>query len=109
MNNLSIEIAVLISIVSVSVALFFGLKNNRRAERCEDQKDAADMTTVSVKLDFIRSDVSEIRTGMRGMQEESKDTRERLIAVEQSTKQAHKRIDQMAGYRGKPPDLEGDP
>ena len=66
------------------------------------------MTTVSVKLDFIRSDVSEIKSGLRGMQEESKDTRERLIAVEQSAKQAHKRIDQMSGYRAKPPDTGGD-
>ena len=106
---MTIELAVLISIVSVSAALFFGLKNNRRAERCEDQKDATDMTTVSVKLDFIRSDVSEIKSGLKGMQEESKDTRERLIAVEQSAKQAHKRIDQMAGYRAKPPGIEGDP
>ena len=105
---MSIELAVLISIVSVSAAVFFGIKNNRRAERCEDQKDATDMTTVSVKLDFIRSDVSEIKTGLRGMQEESKDTRERLIAVEQSAKQAHKRLDQMAGYRSKPPDTDGD-
>ena len=105
---MTIELAVLISIVSVSAALFFGLKSNRRAERNEDQKDAADMTTVSVKLDFIRSDVSDIKSSMKGAQEESKDTRERLIAVEQSAKQAHKRIDQMSGYRAKPPDTDGD-
>ena len=106
---MTIELAVLISIVSVSAAVFFGLKNNRRAERNEDQKDAADMTTVSVKLDFIRQDVGEIKSSLNCMQSESKDTRERLIAVEQSAKQAHKRIDQMSGYRVKPPDAGGDP
>jgi len=99
---MTIEWTVLLSVLSVSAAIFFGLKASRRADKADDQKEATDMTTVSVKLDFIRTDVSDIKSGLHGMQDEAKDTRERLVAVEASTKQAHKRIDDLMPARRSP-------
>ena len=96
---MTIEISVLLGTLSVAVALYFGLATKRRNDRTDAQKEGADMTMVSVKLDFIRTDVSEIKTSMGVMSNESKETRERLIACEQSTKQAHKRLDDLTSSR----------
>ena len=114
-------IVVGVSILGVIVAYAFGSRRDRRDTKNDDQKEATDMTKVSVKLDFIGGDVAEIKAGLKGLQAEGKETRERLIAVEQcskqtqgmgermaaveaSAKQAHKRLDEMGQYRAKPPD-----
>jgi peptidoglycan hydrolase CwlO-like protein len=91
---MSIEIALLISVVSVSAALFFGLANLRRNQRADAQKDASEMTTVLVKLEGIASGIVEIRGELRGIQNEAKELRDRLIITEQSLKAAWKRIDE---------------
>lgn len=96
---MTIEITVLLSVISVSAAIFFGLKSNRRAEKTEDRKDIVDLTTVVVKLETIGSGISDIKTDMRNVRADINDTRERVIICEQSSKQAHKRIDQLErGY-----------
>ena len=57
------------------------------------------MATVIVKLENIGNGVNEIKADMRNMREEVAATRERVVAVEASAKQAHKRIDELAGTR----------
>lgn len=66
---MTIEITILISVVSVSAAIFFGIKSNHRADRqdIEQQKkeaaaDAANNTAVLVKLETIGVGVTEIKS-----------------------------------------------
>ncbi|MEA5015823.1 MAG: hypothetical protein VB099_14810 [Candidatus Limiplasma sp.] len=96
---MSIEVALLISVVSVSTAVFFGLRNAKRAEKCDNQQEAAAMTTVIVKLENIGEGVTEIKGEMRSMRDDQQQTRERLVKVEESAKQAHKRLDALCAAR----------
>lgn len=99
-------IVVGIAVFGFLVSFYFGTKSKRRNDKCDDQQEASIMARMSAKLDFIGTDVTAIKTSINGMESENKETRERLVAVEQSTKQAHKRIDRIEGQRGKPPDEE---
>lgn len=98
---MTIEITVLISVISVSAAIYFGLKSSHRADKqdIERQKkeaaaDAANNTAVLVKLETIGVGVTEIKSELQSMKSDVKELSERVVVVEQSTKSAHKRLDE---------------
>ena len=88
-------IAWIISGVSVVFAVYFGLSNVKRGDRAELRTDASEMTTVIVKLENIGNGIAEIKSEMAGVKNEIKDFGERLVRVEESSKQAHKRLDEF--------------
>lgn len=95
---MTIEVALLISLVSVTFGVVAGIANIRRNNRSDDKKDASQMTTVIVKLENIGNGISEIKTEMKNLKSDIKESRERLIKVEESTRQAHKRLDTCEKY-----------
>ena len=104
---MSIELTVLISVVSVSFAIFFGLKSARRADKADDQKETADMTTVAVRLETIRDGVNEIKSEMKSLRDELKslrdevrDVREQAAKTQESLKSAWNRINELARRGG---------
>ena len=94
---MTIEVGLVIALIGLIVSVYFNITAANRAARCENKEDAASLTTVIVKLENIGSDVKEIKTDMSSLQAEMKNVMERLVVVEQSTKSAHKRIDEMGG------------
>jgi len=96
---LTIEVALLISGVSVAFGIFAGISNLRRNQKLDDKRDATEMTTVIVKLENIGIGISEIKNEMTNVKSDIKESRERLIKVEESAKQAHKRIDTLEKYK----------
>lgn len=94
-------IAVLISIISVSGALFFGLRNNKRADVTEIERKATETATINVKLDQIGTDVRDIKYDITGLKKDVQGLNERMIIVEQSTKSAHHRLDDLAEEKEK--------
>ena len=50
---MTIEVALLISGVSVAFGIFAGISNLRRNQKLDDKRDATEMTTVIVKLENI--------------------------------------------------------
>jgi hypothetical protein len=90
---MTIELAVLLSFVSVSFAIFFGLMGLRRSQKQDDEKEATTMTTMIVKLENISMGISEIKSEMNNIKCDLNTQRERLVIVEESCKSAHKRID----------------
>jgi outer membrane murein-binding lipoprotein Lpp len=89
----TIEVALLISGVSVAFGLYSGISNLKRNERKDAQSEASEMTTVIVKLETIGTGITEIKSELASVKMDVKEYRERLIRCEESTKQAHKRID----------------
>ena len=65
--------------------------------KMSEKEDTSQITTVLIKLENITELVAEIRKDVRDDREERRDLRDRLVAVEQSTKSAHKRIDTVEG------------
>ncbi len=92
---MTIEVALLISGISVAFSIFAGISNLRRNQKLDDKKDATEMTTVIVKLENISIGISEIKNEMINVKNDIKESRERLIKVEESAKQAHKRLDTL--------------
>ena len=96
---LTVEVALLISGVSVAFGIFAGISNLRRNQKLDDKKDASELTTVIVKLENIGTGITEIKSEMSNVKSDIKESRERLIKVEESAKQAHKRIDALEKYK----------
>lgn len=88
-----IEVSLLISVLSVSFAIFVGIINLKRNQTQDDKLEATQLTSVIVKLENIAAGVTEIKSEMKSVKEDTKKNSERLTRVEESAKQAHKRLD----------------
>lgn len=94
---MTIELSLLIAGLSLAFAVYQGISNMKRNKRTDDREEAAQMTTVIVKLENINTGVTEIKAEIRNLKTDIQELRDRLIIVEQSTKSAHHRIDGMEG------------
>ncbi len=83
---MTIEVALLISGVSVAFGIYQGITNMRRNSKKDDQHDAAQLTTVIVKLENIGNDISEIKNDMRNIKDDMKDINIRVVKIEQQIK-----------------------
>ena len=90
---MSIDISLLLSAVSVCVAVVVAVTNIKRSNAHDSHREASDLTTLIVKLENINEGINEIKSEMRNMKNDIQDLRDRLIIVEQSVKCAHHRID----------------
>jgi len=96
---MTIEVALLISGVSLAFGIYQGVSNMKRNQSSDVRKSASEMTTVIVKLENIGTGITEIKNEMTNVKNDIKESRERLIKVEESAKQAHKRLDAFEKYK----------
>ena len=97
---MTIEVALLISGISLAFGIYQGVSNMKRNQKSDDKKDASEMTMVIVKLETIGTGITEIKADMSNVKDDIKETRERLIKVESSAAQAHKRLDTLESRKG---------
>ncbi len=90
---MTIEVALLISIVSVFFAIVFGMANLRRNQKTDDKKEATDLTTVAVRLESIKSDTNEIKNDIKSVKEEVRKNSSDIIRIDESLKQAWKKLE----------------
>lgn len=94
---MSVEVTLLVTIVSVSFSIFFGLKNSKKS----DEKDIADRiardTRTDMKLDEISSNVRDVKETVKNIQNDIKDHEGRIVKLESSYKAEHKRLDEIFG------------
>ena len=88
-----IELAIIISALSLIFGVYSGMAAIRRNNKSDNRREASEMTMVIVKLEDISSGISEIKTDLRNVKGDIKEITERLIVAEQSVKQAHERLD----------------
>ena len=75
------------------MAIFANLRNQKKDVKGEAAQDATQMTTVIVKLENINAGVCEIKAEMTSIKHDLRCLSDRLIVVEESAKNAHKRIE----------------
>jgi len=92
-SSINVDITLVISIISVAFALYYGFSSLKRSRTCDDRNDASQLTTVIVKLENIGLGISDIKNKLNSIEIDVRETRERLVIVEESTKSAHKRMD----------------
>lgn len=90
-------ISLIVSAVSVSFAIFFGLKNNKRTDTKDIEERVKENTKINFKLDTIMESTKEIKMEVSNLKEEMQMHNDRIIKVEESAKQGHKRIDALEG------------
>ena len=90
---MTVEVALLISIVSVVFSVYFGLKNSKRTDTKDIEERVKENTRINVKLDNITQTTQEIKSEISSMREDIKSHNDRLIKLEESVKSAHHRID----------------
>lgn len=90
-----IDVSVLLSVISVVIAAVVAVTNIKRSNANDNRQEAANLTTLIVKLENISDGVNEIKSDMRNMKSDIQDLRDRLIRVEQSDKSAHHRLDTL--------------
>lgn len=96
---MTIEVAILISGISLAFGLFSGISNLKRNQKADDKNEASQLTTVIVKLENIGNGITEIKGELSSVKTDIKESRERIIKVEESAKQAHKRLDTFESYK----------
>lgn len=105
---MTIEIALLISIISVGFSIFFGIKNSKKSDEKDIAERIARDTRTDMKLDEISKDVKEVKETVRNIQNDVKDHEGRIVKLEASYKAAHKRLDEIFGMVGLKREVEKD-
>lgn len=95
---MTVEVALVISIVSVAFSVFFGFKNNKRSDTKEIEARIAWETKVTMNLDAISRNMEEIKDLIRGVQNDVKDHEGRIVKLEASYKAEHKRLDEVFSW-----------
>lgn len=90
---MTIEIALLISIVSVVFSIFFGLKNSKRTDTKDLEERVKENTRINIKLDNIGQTTQEIKSEISSMREDIRSHNDRIIKLEESCKASHHRLD----------------
>lgn len=89
-------IAIAISFLSLCIAFYFSRKKDKKEDTTEIEQKATREATINLKLDCINSSVNDIKEDVSEVKKEIIGHSERLAAVEQSTKSAHHRIDELS-------------
>jgi wobble nucleotide-excising tRNase len=90
-----------LSVVVAILALVYAALGHRREMNKEVALDATQLTRIETTLGSVQNGVDEIRIDMRSQQRQINELSERTARVEESTKSAHHRLDQMAAERQK--------
>lgn len=85
-------IGLCISLMSVLVAICFNLRNCKKTDTREFEERVKENTRIIMKLDAISYDVKDVKADIVSMRDEMKTHNDRIIKVEESTKQAHHRL-----------------
>lgn len=92
---MSVEVSLVISVLSVGFAIAFGVTNAIRNKKTDDQREAADMTAVMIKLEKIADDTNEIKNDLKSLKADVRHNSEAIIRLDESLKSAWKQINEI--------------
>jgi hypothetical protein len=92
---MTIEVSILLSVMTVCLTAVFGYAIFRRNTKSDDQAEASQMTTVIVSLESIKDGIKEIKLDMSNVKDEVREQRDNQIRIEESLKGAWKQIEAM--------------
>ena len=91
-------IALIFSIMFGIGGLVFGIISAVRNKKTDDTKDAREDGVILTELGYIKSGVDDIKHKQEEQDKQNIDFVRHLTAVEESAKQAHRRIDKLEKY-----------
>lgn len=90
---MNVELGTLIAILGTTAGIWFGYSSKQRASKDDVKSDASDHIELKTNVEYIRRGVDDIRLDFKAQERTVKDLSDRVIRVEESAKQAHKRLD----------------
>lgn len=91
------------TIISLAVAvgaLLFTAASFKRTSHQDTSANATERANMTADIRYIRSSVDDIKLENKSIQQDIRRMSERLVVVEQSTKSAHNRIDELINQKG---------
>ena len=88
----------IVTIASVSCAIYFGIRTATRNKTQDDKHDADTLARIDVSLTTIKDSLGEVKSDLRGVIAENRELRDKVVAIESSCKSAHHRIDRLEGF-----------
>lgn len=89
------EMNILIGLVCTVIGAMIGVASFTRNRDKDVRSDATESAVIRTKLDSINQGVESIRIDIRANEMRVSELSERVIRVEESSKQAHKRLDKI--------------
>lgn len=94
MLNETIIVAV-IGVIGTVCGIYFGYSGYKRTERKDNQQEGKESATLFSDIGYIKSGIDDLKRKQEKSDERHIEIITRLTSVEASTKQAHKRIDEI--------------
>jgi hypothetical protein len=94
---MSAQWTVVVSLLCAILGAALGYLNFTRQGRKDAADTARSETTVMVEIGYIKASLDDVKRLVERQQEYQSLVMERLVAVEASAKQAHKRVDRLEG------------
>ena len=88
-------ISLVIGIAASACAVYFGVKKNRRDNKADDAEEGKKDGVILTEIGYIKSGVDDIKRKQETQDRQHIEVVTRLTAVEESSKQAHHRIDEI--------------
>ncbi len=92
---IEMDITAITAVVAAISGIFIGWSGRARAIQQEIKKDAQSGGALHSDVEYIKRGVDDIRIEQRTQGKRIDDLAERVTRVEESSKQAHKRIDRL--------------
>lgn len=99
MTALEITFAV-ISALGVGCSVLFGILAFSRNKKQDDTNVGKSSGTILAEIGYIKGGIDDIKTEQREQRKTNIEIMTRLVTVEESTKQAHKRINEHIEHGG---------
>lgn len=87
-------IALVISGLSLALSAYLGFGGRKRDQQADTAAETTTLTTLLVRLEHISAGITEIKTQISSLQTDTRELRERITRVEESVRQAHRRLDE---------------
>ena len=94
---MTIELTIVISIGTALIGAVLGLTGARRNQDKEVREEARGDGILLTELGYVKSGIDDIKRKQEAQDAKYLDMAERMVKVEASTKQAHRRIDAIDG------------
>lgn len=91
----------IISLVIAFVALMYTALSFRRTQNNDTTASASERATMTADIKYIRSSIDDIKLENKAIRQDVSELKQQLIIVEQSTKSAHRRLDDLTGTHRK--------
>ena len=90
-------ISLVCTVLGVIISYMAFQRNKTKDIRTDTKEEVEGITIVAQEIKYVSRGVDEIKYDLRDINKNMSDINERLIRVEESTKSAHKRLDNLEG------------